>query len=228
MKESAYFPQLFADTSSILEITVMIKTGIFSGITTNPIIVAGQAGNKEPLKYYEDLAAKYPNVPISIQLLDEDELTLLDHAHQFAAIAKNIVIKVPMFRDGRGLAVASALNKEGIPTNITGLMNAEQVMLAISIEPGPTFVSLFFNRIKDGGGDPIIEIQNSRQLLDSIGSNSKIITGSIRKVSDVREALTAGSDIVTIPPKIFWEITYHPQTEFFIERSQTAWEEFLK
>lgn len=220
-------PQLFADTSHIPDIEKLMRLGIFSGITTNPLIVARYAGNTEPMAYYKNLAEKYPNVPISIQLLDYNESTLLDEAHKYSAIGPNIVIKVPMFGDGRGLTVSSALNKEGIPTNVTGLMNAEQLLLAILSNPNPTYVSLFFNRIKDGKGNPIDEISHSRQLIDAIGSRSQIITGSIRNLIDVREALTAGSDIVTIPPDMVWKMVTHPQTELFIERSQSDWEKFL-
>lgn len=219
--------QFFADTSDPKEIDALMKLGIFTGITTNPIIVAGQAGNRKPEEYYKELAERYPNVPISIQLLNENERTLLEEAHKFASISPNIVVKVPMFRDGRGITVSSALNKEGIKTNVTGLMTAEQLLLAISTDPAPTYVSLFFNRIKDGGGNPITEIQNSRQLIDAISSISKIITGSIRLLPDVREAIVAGSDIVTIPPARFWEMVYHPQTERFIEESQADWDKFL-
>lgn len=220
------FPQLFADTSSIPEIEKLMHLGIFSGITTNPLIVAKEAENREPADYYQELAKKYPDVPISIQLLDGNEHSLLEEAYKFAGISENIVIKVPMFRDGRGLAVASVLNKEGIPTNVTGLMNTEQLFLAVLT--GATYVSLFFNRIKDSEGDPTKEIVQSRKLIDSICSKSKIITGSIRKIKDITQAIVAGSHIVTIPPQRVWEMVYHPQTEKFINQCQTDWNNFLK
>lgn len=227
MSQERDYPKLFADTSSISEIDALMNLGIFSGITTNPSIVARQAGNRKPEEYYKELADRYPNVPISIQLLDWDEKTLFDEAHKFAALSPNIVVKVPMFGDGRGLTVSSSLNKEGIQTNVTGLMNAGQLLLAILADPGPTYVSLFFNRIKDGGGNPVQEISRSRELIERISSGSKIITGSIRKVEDIREAVVAGSHVVTIPPKMVWEMVCHPKTEEFIQGSQADWDHFL-
>lgn len=225
---NARTPKFFTDTSNATEIDALMKLDIFSGITTNPIIVAGQAGNRKPEEYYKELAKRYPDVPISIQLLDDNEGVLLQEAHKYASISPNIVIKVPMFRDGRGIKTSSVLRKEGINTNVTGLMNAEQLLLAISTNPAPTYVSLFFNRIKDGGGDPITEIKNSRILIDVIGSTAKIIVGSIRQLSDVREAVVAGTHIVTIPPARVWEMVYHPQTEIFIQKSQEDWNKFTK
>lgn len=218
-------PQFFADTSSITEINSLMKLGIFSGITTNPLIVAKEAGRINPMEYYQQLAKTYPDVPISIQLLDGREENLLEEAHKFAAIASNIVVKVPMFGDGRGVSVAAKLSKEGIRTNVTALMDADQ--LTAVILTNPTYLSLFFNRIKDGQGDPIKEIENSRKLIDAIGSSSKIITGSIRMPSDIREALVAGSHIVTIPPARIKEMIGHPQSELFIKNAQSAWDEFI-
>lgn len=222
-------PQFFADTSSIPQIDWLMALGIFTGITTNPLIVAKEAGQSEPLAYYRELAKKYPKLPISIQLLDEPEDKLFEQAKEFSKIGENIVIKIPMFEDGRALKLLPQLIHKGIKTNVTGLMTAEQVLMVLQAggNAGPTYASLFFNRIIDGGGDPTLEINRARTLIDKFNSQTKIITGSIRKPQDVFDAVLAGSDIVTITPPIVESMIRHPETIKFIQQSQTAWEEFL-
>lgn len=223
------YPKFFADTSKTSEIETMMELGIISGITTNPLLVAKEAGNNEPATYYKKIAEKFPNLPISIQLLDESEEELLKHSMEFAAIGSNIVVKVPMFGDGRGLKLLPKLITEGIKTNITGLMTAEQVLavLLAGQGKGPTYVSLFFNRIKDGGGNPNTEINRSRALIEQLDSSTKIITGSIRNPADVLDAVIAGTHIVTITPPIFENMIKHPKSDEFVNQSQKAWEELL-
>lgn len=233
MVDNPGLPKFFADTSNISEIERLVSLGIISGITTNPVIVAKEASNAEPITYYEKLAKKFPNLPISIQLFDNTIKTLLKQARVFSSISPNIVVKVPMFGDGRGLTLISKLTQENITINVTALMSAQQLLLALvagKMAPtkGPAYVSLFFNRIKDGGGDPQKEIYDSRTLIEKRGSGSQIIVGSIRKPEDVCEAVLAGAHIVTTPPKILWEMISHPKSLEFIEQSQTSWNELLK
>ena len=161
--------------------------------------------------------------------MDESEAELFKHSMEFASIGPNIVVKVPMFGDGRGLKLLPKLIAEGIKTNITGLMTAEQVLtvLLAGQGKGPTYVSLFFNRIKDGNGNPNIEISRTRALIEQLASDTKIITGSIRNPSDILDAVIAGTHIVTITPPVFENMIKHPKSDEFVNQSQKAWEELL-
>ena len=219
-------PQLFLDTANIDDIETLMPWGIFSGITTNPLIFR-EVNDVEPISYYQKLAEKYP-IPLSIQLLEGNVETLIEQGKSFASLGSNVVIKVPMFEDGRGIAVLSELTKQGIKVNVTALMNTEQTLLCLLTSPSPAYVSLFFNRIRDGGGDPHKEITNTRELIEKIGSDAKIIVGSIRTGNDVREAIMAGAHIVTVSPKVLFAMAEHPKSIEFISQSQQAWQDVIK
>lgn len=229
MPDIARLSQFFADTSDINEIERLVKLNLISGITTNPVIVAKDANGGDPINGYKRLAARFPELPVSIQLLDEPEEKLLEHAKEFASIAPNIVVKVPMFGDGRGLQILPKLIEEGININVTCLMSADQVLTVLKAGngKGPVYASLFFNRIRDGGGNPTEEITRTRDLIEKFGSTTKILTGSIRQPKDVYDAVLAGTHIVTITPPVFWAMINHPKSVEFIEQSQTAWNELL-
>ncbi len=238
MKEIG-IPRIFADTSKIPEIEAMNKTSLIYGITSNPLIVASEAKNSndpDPIKYYEKLARQFPDLPVSIQLLNNpgqnDVTGLMEQAKKYASISPNVVIKVPFFGDGRETAIIARLVKENIKVNVTALMNSEQALLALmagnqSNAKGPDYLSLFFNRIKDGGGNPRKEIRLTRLLLNLTGSDSQIIAGSIRQGSDIYEASISGAHITTVTPKIFWKTLFHQKSDEFIQQSQKAWEEYL-
>ncbi len=215
----------FADTSRIDEIKKMLPLGIFTGITTNPGIVANDSPESDPIEGYKKMTAEFTGIPISIQLLDEPLNELIEQGRRFARISPDVVIKVPMFGDGRGLCAMATLIPEKIKINATALMSAEQATVALQFNPH--YVSLFFNRMKDYGTNPLQEISNTRELIERDGANSKIIVGSIRRPQDIREALTAGAHIVTITPKVFWSMVYHPKTEEFIQENQRSWESLV-
>ncbi len=226
-------PRIFADTSRISEIERMVATGIIYGITTNPLIVAAEAGAVEVNEYYRDVVTKFKSFPVSIQLLDGELTEQFTNASEFAKLGDNVVVKVPMFSDGRALTLIERLVREGIEVNVTGLMNVQQLALALvagrnAPSMGPAYLSLFKNRISDSGGNPGLEINTSRTLLDRCGSKSQIIVGSIRKGIDVVEAFTAGAHIATITPGVFWSMVSHPKSQEFIDQCQAKWEELTK
>jgi transaldolase len=231
-KESIVIPKIFADTSREKDIEEMVSTGTVYGITTNPLIVAKESSDRNPLAYYSALAKKFKDLPISVQLLDDSFDNLYAQAKSLANIAPNIVIKVPMFSDGKGLALIAKLTRDNIPVNVTALMNSNQLLLALiagrgEFNKGPAFVSLFYNRIKDSNGDPRKEISLSRNFINKTNSSSEIIVGSIRQGKDVFEASRWGAHIITVAPKVFWSMIAHEKTQEFINQCQSDWDSFL-
>lgn len=238
------YPCLFIDTSDVVELDRLIPWGIFRGITTNPGIVAEEAKRKnltqvDELSFYRNIAERFPQYPVSTQLINDPRFeALLEKARSFAALAPNIVVKVPMFcdgkgmegvEDGKGLQLVTTLTRDRIKVNVTALMTAEQAMLTMMGDIAPAYVSLFFNRAKDGGENPRKQIENLRELIDKIGSSTKIIVGSIRTKEDIREALVSGAHIVTVPTDTkrqpLWEAIYHFKSAEFIEEGKKKFEE---
>jgi len=218
--------EIFLDTASVEEIKAILPWGIISGVTTNQKIFSVEKGIDFKQRVLEILSLV--DGPLSVELTktsgtDEE---LVNEAQEYAGWSPNVVIKVPMWGDGRGMRIARRLRELGIKTNITCMMNANQALLATMV--GATFASIFFNRVKDSGGDPVKTIQESRRVIDLGGFSTKIIAGSIRKPEDVNEAAVAGAHIVTIPYKILAQMPYHWKTEETIKEFDQAWLEFKK
>jgi transaldolase len=219
--------EIFLDTASVKELKDILPWGIISGVTTNQKIFLAEKGVNFKDRVLEILSLL--DGPISVELTktacSDDEL--VEEAEEYSHWnPKNIVIKVPMFGDGRGLRIVSRLRKEKIKTNMTCMITTNQVMLAA--KAGATYASIFFNRVRDSGLDPIRVIQESRRIIEEGHFRSKIIVGSIRKPEDVTEAAAAGAHIVTIPHKILVQMPYHQKTEDTIKEFDQAWTEFKK
>jgi len=218
--------EIFLDTANVDEIRAVLPWGIISGVTTNQKIFSMEKGVNFKQRVQEILSLV--DGPLSVELTkttgtDEE---LVEEAREYASWSPNIVIKVPMWSDGRGLRIAHKLKELGIKTNVTCMMTTNQMLLATKV--GATYASIFFNRVKDSGGDPVKVIQESRRIIDLGIFPTKIIAGSIRKPEDVNEAAIAGAHIITIPFKILIQMPHHWKTEETIKEFDQAWLEFKK
>jgi len=217
--------EIFLDTANLNEIKSILPWGIISGLTTNQKIFLAEKGCSFE-KRVQDILSLIDG-PVSIEVTSNNLDEVMQEARKFSSWNKRkIVIKIPMFGDGKGLVAASALEKAGIKTNVTVLMSAAQVLLAA--KAGATFASIFFNRVKDYGDDPVRTIAESRALIDKTNVKTRIIVGSIRKSEDVMQAALAGAHIVTIPYKILSQMPFHSKTEETIAEFDNAWAEFKK
>ena len=76
----------------------------------------------------------------------------------------------------------------------------------LSADSYADYISIFYNRTKDLGEEPKKIITNLRKYIDQNNLKSKIIVGSIRSRQDVEDGIACGALIITVPPKIFFEI----------------------
>ena len=214
--------EIFLDTANLDEIRSVLPWGIISGLTTNQKILLREKG--VDLRRHMEKILSLVDGPVSMEVTSSSLEELVEEAREYASWGQQVVIKVPMWADGRGLRAVSILESEGIKTNMTALMSTNQVLLAASA--GATFASIFFNRIRDFGDDPMRVIRESKQLLSSDDFKTRLIVGSIRRPEDVVEAAISGADVITIPYKILVQMPFHPKTVDTIKEFDRAWEEF--
>lgn len=219
--------EIFIDTASVKEIRETLPWGVISGVTTNQKIFLAEKGVDFKHRVFEILSLV--DGPLSVELTKtsySDEALIAEAMEYSSWNRKNVVIKVPMFRDGRGLRIVSLLRKEGIKTNMTCLMTTNQVLLAAKV--GATYASVFFNRVRDSGMDPAKVLEESRRIIEEDHCSTKIIVGSIRRPEDVSDAAAAGAHIITVPYKILLQMPFHEKTEDTILEFDQAWAEFIE
>jgi transaldolase len=218
--------EIFLDTANVEEIKAILPWGVISGLTTNQKIFSCEKGVNFRERVLEILKLVKGPVSIEVTKTRGTDQELVDEAKEYASWGSNIVIKIPMWQDGKGLRIASKLRDLDIKTNITCLMSTNQMILATKV--GATYASLFYNRVKDSNEDPIRVIMETKRIIGEMGSPTKIIVGSIRKPVDVSEAAVAGAHVITIPYKILTQMPFHQKTEETIREFDAAWLEFKK
>ncbi len=217
-------PEIFLDTASLTECKELASWGLADGVTTNQKIFLSEGG-VDFKRRVQDICDVVRG-PVSVETTMSKEEDLLAEAREYASWHKYVVVKVAMSADGTGLKVVHQLAREGIKTNMTLMMTYNQLILAA--KAGATYVSLFFNRSKEAGEDPVKIIRDYTATAKESGLKSRLIVGSIRTPDDVAQAMAAGAHILTIPTKILRQMPYNKRTEETREEFDKAWQEFLE
>ncbi len=217
--------KFFLDTASVEEVKSILPWGVLSGLTTNQKIFLQEGGVDFKQRALELISLV--KGPVSLELTTKGVTAMVGEAREYYGWdPEHVVVKVAMKGDGTGLEAIHELSSEGMRINATVMITPIQALLAA--RAGASYVSLFFNRIRDAGEDPVAAIRQTRELLDRTGLNAELIAGSIRVPKDVLDAAMAGAHIVTIPYKIMVQLPFHPKSEETIREFDSAWQEFMK
>ena len=208
--------QLFLDTTDIAALKILAATGLVDGVTTNPSLIA--KSGRPMVEVIAEICGLVEG-PVSAEVAASDYEGMLNEGLKLAAIASNVVIKLPMTRDG--LIATQQFAREGIQTNVTLCFSANQAMLAA--KAGATFVSPFIGRLDDAGEDGMQMIHDIRAVYDNYAFDTEILAASIRTPAHVHAAAIAGADAITIPPAVFEALFKHPLTEKGLEQFMSDW-----
>ncbi len=219
--------KIFLDTADVVEIRKWHDMGVIDGVTTNPSIMLKdhvldmEAGAKE-------ITTLLAPLPMSVEVTTNDPDEMLVQARAFASWAPNVVVKIPhITANGTPCyGVIKTLEHEEIRVNATAAMSMGQVILAA--KAGATYISIFYGRVADEGGDAAAVIRDSVSWLERWGFKSEIIVGSIRSVGDILSAAKAGAHVVTIPPQFLGKMADHKYTRETVRQFVADAEESLK
>jgi len=209
--------KFFIDTADVKAIKEMAALGVLDGVTTNPTLVA-----KEGRNFLEVLReiCEIVDGPISAEVISQDAEGMLKEARMLAQIHKNIVVKIPMTKEG--LKAVKALNQEKIRTNVTLVFSSNQALLAA--KAGATYVSPFVGRLDDIGQVGMDVVREIVTIYGNYGYATQVIVASIRHPIHVIEAAMAGAHVATIPPSIIEQLVKHPLTDIGIQRFLADWQ----
>jgi len=208
--------KLFLDTADLDEIRTGVRWGVIDGVTTNPTLYAKVGGS------YDDVLrqiCKLTSGPVSAEVVADDVEGMLREGRHFAALAPNIVVKIPMCENG--LEAISKLADEGIRTNCTLIFAANQGLLAA--KAGALFLSPFVGRLDDVNEDGMTVIRELADIVNLHELEAEIITASVRHPRHVTDAALAGAQIATIPFKVLQQMVHHPLTDRGIEQFKADW-----
>jgi transaldolase len=202
--------KFFIDTANLAQIKEAHELGILDGVTTNPSLMAkeGIKGKEAVNKHYVAICEMVDG-DISAEVVSTDFDGIVAEGKILAALHKNIVVKVPMIRDG--IKAIKWFSDNGIRTNCTLIFSAGQAILAA--KAGASYVSPFIGRIDDSGWDGMELIHQIRQIFSIQGYKTEILAASIRYPNHIIKCAEAGADVCTCPLESILGLLKHPLTD---------------
>lgn len=202
--------KFFIDTANLEQIKEAHALGILDGVTTNPSLMAkeGIKGQEAILQHYVDIC-NIVDGPVSAEVLSTDFEGMIEEGKKLAALHENIVVKIPMIKDG--IKAIKWFTDNGIKTNCTLVFSAGQAILAA--KAGATMVSPFIGRIDDSSWDGVALIKQIVDIYNAQGFMTEVLAASIRTPLHIVKCAEVGADIVTCPLPSITGLLKHPLTD---------------
>lgn len=209
--------KFFIDTANLDEIREANEMGLIDGVTTNPSLVAKE-GNVDFKEHIKKICEIVPG-DVSVEVTALDTEGMLREGRDYAKIADNAVIKVPLTMDG--LKACRTLRSENIKVNVTLCFSASQALLAA--KAGASYISPFIGRLDDISTDGMQVIRDIVQIYDNYGFATEVLAASIRHPMHIVDCALAGADVATIPFKVLTQLAKHPLTDKGLDAFLADW-----
>lgn len=208
--------KFFIDTANVKEIREAASLGVVDGVTTNPSLIAKEGRD------FKQVIAEICSIvdgPISAEAVSLKADEMVAEGVELAKIHKNIVVKLPMTRDG--LKATKVLAEKGIKVNMTLVFSPTQALLAAKV--GAAYVSPFVGRLDDISHYGMDLVRQIIAIFDNYGYDAEVIVASVRNPVHVVDAALAGAHIATIPFSVIDQLVKHPLTDIGIEKFLADW-----
>ena len=209
--------KLFIDTGTLTEIEPLAQLGILDGVTTNPSLLAKEAGD---YRHILKQICQTVHGPVSAEVVATDAAGMVREGRDLAAIDEHIVVKVPFTKDG--VKACKTLAAEGLRVNVTLISSPTQAWLASKV--GAAYVSPFVGRLDDVGTNGMNLIREIVDIFDNSEVETEVLVASVRNPIHVVEAARMGADVVTAPAAVIEQCFRHPLTDIGLERFLKDWE----
>ncbi|MDZ7766648.1 MAG: fructose-6-phosphate aldolase [Melioribacteraceae bacterium] len=208
--------KFFIDTANIDEIKEAADLGILDGVTTNPSLVSKEGRNFQEL--LQEIV-KIVDGPISAEVVSTDYDGIIKEATELAKIHKNIVVKVPLIKEG--LKAVKTLTDEGIKTNVTLCFSPSQALMAA--KAGATYISPFVGRLDDISHEGMDLVADIVQIYENYGYATQVLVASIRHPLHLVDAARMGAHVATMPFAVINKLFNHPLTDIGLEKFLSDW-----
>ena len=209
--------QLYLDSLDEHAWRELIPTGLFKGITTNPGLgqAAGLIYAELDWPHYAVMAQSLGAGTLCVQL-HGPEHGYLEMAHRLAQLNAasdlQIVIKIPASE--AGFRVAAAIRRDvALPILITAVYTSAQASFARAIDA--EYIAPYLGRMQEAGMDVAGEL---RRIVAICAGHTSVMAASLRDMTQVEMALSAGVDAMTLSPYLARLIMSDPRTIRDVER----------
>jgi transaldolase len=213
--------KFFIDSGNLADIQRLVPLGIIDGATTNPSLLAKEAG--DPRDIIRAICAEVQG-PVSAEVIATDVGGMVAQGRDLASIDPHVVVKVPFTREG--VQATKVLAGEGHRVNVTLIFSPTQALIAAKV--GAAYVSPFVGRLDDIATDGMALISQIADIYRNYDFTTEILVASVRHPMHIVEAARLGADVCTCPPAVIETCFRHPLTDIGLEKFLADWHKAQK
>lgn len=197
---------LYLDSADRTALEPLLATGLFRGVTTNPLILQRGAVRLDAVP---DLVAWLleRTSEVFVQTTAHGVDAIVREGHDLRALSDRLVVKVPATQDG--LAATRRLADDGVPVLVTAVYDARQAVLAAAA--GARWIAPYLGRMTESGRDGHAQVAQMVRVLE--GTGTQVLVASIRTVDDVVTLAAAGAHAVTLGAAVAQDLFVEPLTD---------------
>lgn len=203
--------RLYLDTADTAQWQTWMPTGIFYGVTCNPLLLerANVPCNFNTLRELTRQAEQLGAKEVHLQAWGESVDDLIQVGSALSEFSSQVVVKLPATQNGT-TAASALIQQNNIPITLTAVYTVHQVLIAAAI--GASYAAPYLGRINDTGRDGRADLTAMQQALNGTRSNTRLLTASIRTVEDISILAARGVDTFTFSPAIAQSLFNVPDT----------------
>ncbi|MEO1391330.1 MAG: transaldolase family protein [Cyanobacteria bacterium J06634_5] len=192
--------RFYLDTAEVAAWKTWLPTGLFHGVTCNPLLLerAGVTCGPGSLKALSQQALDLGAQEVHLQAWGDSVQALLRIGQMLGSSDPRIIVKLPATQ--QGTTAANTLIQGGIPVTLTAVYSVHQALIAAAI--GASYVAPYLGRMNDAGKAGRQEIATMQKALNGLGSQTRLLTASIRDIEDISVLAAQGVDTFTFSPAI--------------------------
>jgi transaldolase len=190
--------QLYLDTADRSAAESLLATGLFAGLTTNPVILRRAGLGVDDIPEIHRWAVDAGCREVFFQAWGREAAGLTERGRRLRALGPQVVVKVPASK--AGARACAQLSAEGVPTLLTAVHSAGQALVAAAA--GATYLAPYLGKLADAGRDGVAEIVAMQELLAATGGRTKVLLASVRDVPSMVALARHGVDCFTMAPAV--------------------------
>jgi len=183
---------LYLDSADRTALSPLLRSGLFDGVTTNPLILHRAGLTPADAPAFHDWALDAGAKIVFLQVSGEDTAGIVADGRRLAALSDRVIVKVPA--TAAGLAASAQLSQDGVPTLVTAVYHASQALLARAA--GARYIAPYLGRMTNAGRDGLREIGDMQRILQ--GSDCEILVASIKSIDDLVDLAARGVPSYTV------------------------------
>lgn len=210
--------RMYVDSAVREDAEPLLSSGIFRGITTNPVLLRRAGLHEEDLDDFYHWAAAVGAEEVFFQAWGDNEQELVQCATRLFAIGPRVVVKLAANRPG--VRASATLASSGFPVLMTAVYNAPQAMLGAAAQVA--YIAPYLGRMGDAGRPAHAEIIRMAHALRGVRSDTKILVASIRTPGDVVQLAQEGVECFALSPAVARGFFAEPLTDAAIDNFDQA------